>query len=596
MELGAFQTITIALVLGVLSYILSRWLKIPAVLFYLISGLTFGKIGLGLINTDTLGAGLLILVEITVAIILFEGGLSLTTNSFRSERSGIRRILAITIPLTGIGGAVLARYILHLPWQFAIFFGALIVVTGPTVIGSILKSVYLPRRLEILLNWESIWGDVIGVLASAVALELVDLNLQESIMEVGIVFLVRIIGGVVLGLLSGFILIKLLTWISALHDSTLYGIVIVAGAIGTFFTANVLLHSSGPLTVAVSGFVLSNAKKQFLHDVRHFKEQVSSLFIGMMFVMLSAFVDPIPLISYWPEMLAFALILGLFIRPLSVLLALIRTPVLMSERLFIGLIGPRGIIAVATAGYATLIIEGHPQEMALVLNLTFAIIFFSGLMSTALCRPLAKVLKILVPESRSGMLIVGVNSLSSAIASFASKYINVSFLETNRTICRIAQEQGLETICTDILDEDIYEDAVSEGFGRLLAITRNDSVNELIASKAALHLDPKNVYWVPAKTEDEAVNMVYTSPINIAFSKEFCSTDAATKLENHEAFLKVLKPEQINGNVQGIVPLFEIVKKTQGLRIITDNDVIKNDALCFVPVDAAERLLHSDSL
>ena len=585
MELAVLQTVTIALVLGVFSYILSRWLKIPAVLFYLISGLAFGKIGLGVIDTDALGSGLLILVEITVAIILFEGGLSLTTNSFRSERSAIRRILAITIPLTGIGGAILAHYILDLPWQFAIFFGALIVVTGPTVIGSILKSVYLPRRLEILLNWESIWGDVIGVLASAVALELVDLNLQDSVLEVGVVFLIRVFGGVALGLLSGFILIKLLTWISTLNDSTLYGIVIVAGAIGTFFTANVLLHSSGPLAVAVSGFVLSNAKKEFLRDVRHFKEQVSSLFIGMMFVMLSAYVNPIPILPHWKEMLAVAFILGVFIRPLSVLLALIRTPVTMSERLFIGIIGPRGIIAVATAGYATLIIKGHNEEMALILNLTFAIIFFSGFMSTALCRPLAKVLKVLVPASRSGMLLVGVNGLSSAIANFASNYINVSFLETNRTICRIAEEQGLETICTDILDEDIYEDAVAEGFGRLLAITRNDSVNELVASKAAHHLDPKNVYWVPAKTEDEAVNMVYTSTINVAFSKEFCSVEAATKLENGQAVLKVLKPEQINGNGNGIVPLFEIIEKTQGLRIITDDYEIKNDALCFVPTD-----------
>ena len=100
MEVAVLQTVTIALVLGVFSYILSRWLKIPAVLFYLISGLVFGKIGLGVIDTDALGSGLLILVEITVTIILFEGGLSLTTNSFRSERSAIRRILAITIPLT----------------------------------------------------------------------------------------------------------------------------------------------------------------------------------------------------------------------------------------------------------------------------------------------------------------------------------------------------------------------------------------------------------------------------------------------------------------------------------------------------------------
>ncbi|MCP4753324.1 MAG: sodium:proton antiporter [Proteobacteria bacterium] len=581
MELIVFQSVTVALVLGVTSYIMSRWLRIPAILFYLFCGLAAGRIGLGIIDTNSLGNGLHILLEIAVAIILFEGGLSLSSHSFKSESSAIRRILIITIPLTGLGGAVLARHLLDLSWQFSLFFGALIVVTGPTVVGSILKSVYLPRRLEILLNWESIWGDVIGVLLSAVALELVDLNLQDSFYNVGFTFVLRLVGGIAIGVLSGYLLTAILGRVARLRDSTLLGIVAMAGAIATFYTANVVLHSSGPLAVAVSGFYLSNLQEDFLHEIRHFKEQVSSLFISTMFVLLSAYVNPLPLIHLWPMMIAVAVILGALVRPLSVLAALFRTDVDVSERVFLGVIGPRGIIAVATAAYASMIITGHETEMSVVLNLTFAIIFFSGTMATVLCRPLARVLGVLIPVSRSGVLIVGINPLSSAIAEFASRYVPVSFLETNQNMCRLAAHLGLETICTDILNADIYEDALEDGFGRLLAVTRNDALNELVASKAAIHLDPKMVYRVPAVSDEDNIRMVSANNHNIAFSDDFSAGRAADMIELQEAVLKLLPPSEIEG--VETVPLMEVVDGGKGIRILQPGREAKNEVLCFVP-------------
>ncbi len=351
MEFAAFQSVTIALVLGVSSYVLSRRLKIPAILFYLFCGLLVGNMGLKLINPQSLGQGLHILLEIVIATILFEGGLSLSSHGFKSESTAIRRILIITLPLTGIGATLLAHFLLDLPWQYSLFFGALIVVTGPTVVGSILKSVYLPRRLQIVLNWESIWGDVIGVLLSAVALEVVNLNLEDSVYEIGGVFILRIFSGILIGIASGFILSKILAWITGLRDSALFGIVSLTGAIATFYFANVVLHSSGPLAAAVSGFYLSNTKDEYLHDIRHFKDQVSSIFVSTIFVLLSALINPLPLIHLWPMMLLIALIMGGLVRPLSVLAALHRTSVPFAEKLYIGIIGPRGIIAVATAAY-----------------------------------------------------------------------------------------------------------------------------------------------------------------------------------------------------------------------------------------------------
>ncbi|MBT6616516.1 MAG: sodium:proton antiporter [Deltaproteobacteria bacterium] len=581
MEPFALQTITFALVLGVASYILSRWLRVPAIIFYLLAGLIAGPVGLKLVDTDSLGRGLLILVEITVAIILFEGGLSLSSRSFKSESSAIRRMLLVTLPLTGIGSAALAHYLLDMPWQIAVFFGALIVVTGPTVVGSILKSVYLTRRLEIILNWESIWGDVIGVLLSAVALELVDLNLQDSWGNVGLTLFLRIVGGVLLGIVGGYSLTWIINRVCRLRDTTLPGIVSIAGALAIFYTANFVMHSSGPLAVAIAGFILSKLNEETLHEIRHFKEQISSIFISTMFVLLSAYINPMPLLDQWPMLLLTALIMGALVRPFSVAVALWKTPVLPSERVFIGLIGPRGIIAASTAAYAALTVSGYDGDMTLVLNLTYAVIFFSGVSATLLCRPLARFLKVLIPVSRSGLLIVGVNSFSSALADFAGNYVPVSFLETNNTSCILAEHLGHDIICTDLLDSNIYEEAMEDGFGRLLAVTRNDAMNELIAKKAAMHLESNKVYWVAAKSDEESINLVTSFRSNLAFSNDFSLIEAVNQLDHNEAVLKVLKPEEIQK--EGVIPLLEILKKGQGLSVVLSGQTVRNDALCYVP-------------
>jgi len=450
------------------------------------------------------------------------------------------------------------------------------------VVGAILRSVYLTRRLEILMNWESIWGDVIGVLLSAVALELVDLNLQASWGDVGLTLLLRILGGAVLGIVGGYSLTWILNRVCRLQDTTLPGIVSIAGALAIFYIANFVMHSSGPLAVAVAGFILSNLNEEILHEIRHFKEQISSIFISTMFVLLSAFINPLPLLDQWPMMLLTALIMGAVIRPLSVAVALWKTPVEVSERMFIGFIGPRGIIAASTAAYAALSVSDHAEDMTLVLNLTYAVIFFSGVTATLLCRPLARILKVLIPVSRSGLLLVGVNSFSSAIADFAEDYVPVSFLETNDTSCILAEHLGHDIICTDLLNGDIYEEAMDDGFGRLLAVTRNDAMNELIAKKAAIHLESNKVYWVAAKSDDEeTINLVTSFRSNLAFSDKFSLIDAINRLDHNEAELMVLSSEEIQKD--GVVPLLEILGNGLGLRVVLSGENVRNEALCYVP-------------
>jgi len=584
MEIHAIQTITISLVAGIFSYILARRLKIPAVLFYLFCGVVCGPLGLGLIDAKSLGTGLLTLVEIGVAIILFEGGLSLSSYSFKAESAAIRRILSLTVPLTGLGAAFLAHYALDITWHYAIFFGAVIVVTGPTVIGSLLRSVTLTRRLEILLNWESIWGDVIGVLMSAIALQLLKINIQgDTLTHLLMVFLLRLLEGAVIGSLNGFLMARfLLPAVTRMRDPGLPGIAAVAGGLATFYIANSILESSGPLAVAVAGFFLSHLQVETLHEIRHFKEQLASIFISMLFVLLSAYINPLPLLHMWPQMLLVAFALGALVRPAAVFLALARSTVPWRERMFIGLIGPRGIIAVATMSYASFMTASNPEQMNLLLNLTFAIIFFSGATATILCKPVAKILKVLVPASGSGLLLVGANALSSAIARFAGRYVSTAVLDRSTTSCSLEDVLGAETLCGDLLDTSVYEDASGEGFGRVLALTRSDSMNQLITQRASVHLRPQNVFRVLAAPTYSSIINDSAPASNIAFSMNFYATEAVDRLERGTARIEVMTPDEISENQQAI-PLMQVVDQGKGVRIVRPEQSVENDTLCYVP-------------
>ncbi|BCS98734.1 sodium/hydrogen exchanger [Desulfoluna limicola] len=588
----ALQAISLSIALGVFSYIISRAYKIPAIVFYLVCGLVFGPAGLNLIRTEeAIGGGIAPMVEIAVAIILFEGGLSLSVQGFRMEKKAIRRLLFITIPVTGGAAALLSHYLTGIPWLFAIFFGALIVVTGPTVIGSILKSVALTPRLETLLNWESLWGDVIGVMVSALALEVILIS-KGGVITAG-VFAHLILGsfaGCVVGLAGGVLLKHVVAWLEKLKDPTLSGIACFGGAIALFYISGEIVESSGPLAVVVAGMYLSLKCGDAVVGIRHFKEQIASLFISTLFVLLSAFVNPLEILHLWPTMLAVAFILGAIVRPVAVHLALAGSDVTSSERWYIGVIGPRGIVAVATASYAAFLLPGSPYEMKVILNQTMAIIFFSGVMATLLCRPLASLLKVRVPQSQTGILVVGSNFMSREFARLLAQHVPVAFLETRKEACALTTAQGFQTVCADMLSADVYEEASREGFDRLVALTRNNALNELVALRAASHMAPGRVYRGLARRAEETLLTGEDNVAHIAFSDRFFITEAVSQMEKGQAFLTEKEADQLN---EGDIPLARINDEGKSVMILREGLEPSGTLICYSRKKKRKTEVHS---
>ncbi|WP_169727841.1 cation:proton antiporter [Desulfovibrio inopinatus] len=546
MEHGIMDTITLAVVLGVTCYTLARRLRLPAILFYLLAGALFGPMGFHYLHVDSMGTGLSALVEIAVAIILFEGGLSLSTSGFRKTPTTIGRIIFIALPLTAIGGTFLGYKVLGLSLEVSIIFGVIMVVTGPTVIAPLLQSVNLQHRLEVLLHWESIWGDVIGVLLGALVLQFVALKNLFDVENLATTFLGTMLAGASVGIASGFLLNRfLLPWATGLKIRGLVGTIAFAAVMAVFLEANSLKMASGPLAAAMMGFYLSYEKGPHLQAVKEFKEQLAVLFISTLFVLLSASVNPLDVAGRWPSILLTGVALAFIVRPIAVNLALLGSEMNLKERLYVGLMGPRGIVAMAAASLVALTLPDRSEDTALLATATYFCIFFSGTFATLCAKPLAKLLGVKSSLARSGIVFVGANELSTAMAEVAGPRVPVIFLDTSKDKCTFLNQENYSSVCTDALNDDVYEQALSEGFRRLVACTHHDALNQLICKRASHFLGDENVYAVSGAESEEVITTEPLFPVRAAFTERMPLTKILTDIRKKRAVFETLPASTI---------------------------------------------------
>jgi len=173
---GALNPVTaIALVgaLGVGSQWLAWRLRMPAIVLMLVAGIVIGPV-LGIFDPyRDIGPLTGPIISIAVAIILFEGGLTLNFHDLRDAAKGVKRLVFVGAPLGWLTSALALRYGAGLSWESAAVFGGIMIVTGPTVIAPLLRTARLSRRPAALLQWEAIVNDPIGALAAVLAFSVV---------------------------------------------------------------------------------------------------------------------------------------------------------------------------------------------------------------------------------------------------------------------------------------------------------------------------------------------------------------------------------------------------------------------------------------
>jgi len=489
MEHGTALLITIvaAVVFGLLAQLLAHRWRIPAIVLLLVFGIIMGKDVLGVVHPDELGRGLSILIKLAVAIILFEGALSLNLKSLRHNAAEVRNLVTIGVLVSWVVTTLIAHFIAGFDWRLAILFGALMTVTGPTVIQPLMRRISVTRSVKTVLEAEAILVDPIGaILAIAVLDILLATTTRGPVGLLGMlwVYFGRLLIGGVVGVIGAYGL-ALLMKAKNLVPSELGNLVALACVWGTFGMAEGLQSEAGIMATVIMGLVTQNAAIPGARQLRHFKEALTTLGISVLFILLAAGLD---LSALWQEgisgILAVLLIM-LVARPLAVFISTWRTRLTWRQKTFIAWVGPRGIIAASVASIFMLALQesgldGGERLLALTFLTILMTVSIQGLSAGWVAEALG-----LRDMGKQKALIVGANNLGCTIAGILTKYDRpVHLVDTNLTSVERALQKGLDAAPGNALEEGVLEELHAEECATFLAVTSNSEVNVLACQLA----------------------------------------------------------------------------------------------------------------
>lgn len=489
-------------VLGTASQWLAWWLKLPSILLLLATGFLVGPVS-GLLQPDALFGELLFpLVSLSVAVVLFEGSLSLRAREIRGVEGPLRRLLSIGVLVTWCVIATAAHWVLGIDLDVAILLGAMLTVTGPTVVGPLLRHVRPSGRVSSIARWEGIVVDPIGAVLAVLVFEAISHGTGNALAEtLGAVasnlFLTTLAGGVV-----GWVVARLLALLLERHTipDHLQSPVALMAVMIAFVGANLLRHEAGLIAVTLMGVLLANRPRLDLRPIYAFKENLTVLLVANLFILLSARVDLAHFTALGWRGPCFVAIVILLARPLSVFASTIGTALPRRERLFLAWLAPRGIVAAAIASVFALRL-GERGEV--LVSATFLVIVATVLTYGLTAFPLALRLG-LASRSPQGSLILGADEfargLANALKAFGHRIV---LLDTNRDNVRKARMDGLDVQHDDGLAEAILENLDFGGLGHLLALTSNEQVNELAAHRFAEVFGRAGCYRLTSEETEE---------------------------------------------------------------------------------------------
>ncbi len=487
---------------GVLCQWIAWRIKLPAIIPLLAAGIIAGPLVLDLLHPrEELGNLFFPVVSLSVAIILFEGALTLDFREVRHVVGPVQRLIVIGALITWFGGALTAHYIKGINWDLALLFGALIVVTGPTVIAPILRNVRPTHSVASVLRWEGIIIDPVGATLAVLVFDFIAADQGSGLgSSVGGFFTIAAVG-TALGLLGSAVLYLLLRHYlipDYLRDATVLATVTLVFA----FSDN-LASESGLLAVTVMGIALANTRLKQLREVWYFKEKLSILLISTLFILLAAnFTQENLALLDWRSFVVLAVVM-LVLRPLSVQVSMLGSSLTWQERLFISWVGPRGIVAAAVSSLFAfeLVDEMGYAEAEVIVPLTFLIIVGTVLIQGSTAKLLARYLGVSEGEPQ-GFLLMGVTPFSVALAHvLENEGFTVRMIDTNWNAVRQARMDGLEVEHGNILSEFVESDLDLSGIGRLLALTRNDEANSLACQHMEEEFGSSEVYQLPPRTQ-----------------------------------------------------------------------------------------------
>ena len=475
----------------------------PAIVLMLAAGFLAGPV-LNLFDPrSAFGPLLSPMVSIGVALILFEGGLSLNFREFREYGQGVRRLVLLGAPVGWLLNALAIYYIAGLVWPVAIIFGGLLVVTGPTVVQPLLRQSTIAPRPAAILRWEAIVNDPLGALCAVVAYEYFRLTTDDASLLAVLppMFVAALAAGAI-----GYAAARLIAWAfpRGFVPEFLKVPVLLAAVIAVFVGSNLIEHEAGLMAVTVMGIALANLEVSSLRSIHPFKQNVSLILVSGIFVVLSASLDVESLRMFEWRFGLFLLALLFLLRPATVLISLAFSDIPWNERLFLAWIAPRGIVMVAVSGLFALRLEelGYGDGLILI-SLSFGVVVATVIAHGFTIQPAARLLGV-KRDDKPGLLIVGATRWTVALArQLHALEVPVMVADTSWERLAPMRAHGLRSYHGEILNEATEGDLDLSTFQALIAATENEAYNTLVCTEFAPIIGRDAVYQLGDEREGE---------------------------------------------------------------------------------------------
>ncbi|AEM58559.1 potassium transporter [Haloarcula hispanica N601] len=479
--------------LGVAAQLVADWLQIPSVAFLLVAGVFVGPQALDLVDPAIFGqAGLQAIVGLSVGIIVFEGAFHLTVERVREASREALGLVTIGAFVSLVGTAVAVKVVFGTTWPVAVLVGSLLIATGPTVITPIMQVVPVRDRVAAALETEGIINDVTAAILAVATFEFVIAS-QSSPVVVVEAFVARLVVGHIVGIaVGGGIALLLQRWhLSADNAMQNARAVVLTAALLAYALGSIWLSEAGIAAAAVAGIVLGNADLPHEEEIAEFKGGITLFVLSFVFIVLAAQLSLGDLRALGIGGLVVVIVVVTLVRPLGVFLSTLGGRLTVRERMFVGAMGPRGIVPASVATlFAIELRPENPDAATVLVGTVFLVIFATVMFQGGLARHFAQALDILPMQT----LIVGGGRVGRELAvRYESRGEEVVLIDSDEDTVERTRADGHRVVHGDATNAHVLEEAGANRASVVVAATADDDVNLLVAQLATTRFDVDTV-------------------------------------------------------------------------------------------------------
>lgn len=482
--------------------------RLPAIVLLFALGLLFGPV-LGLLHpSETMGWAFRPLISLLVALVVFEGGMVLDIRQLREAGEGISRLTKIALPINWVLGSLAAHYVAHFDWGTACLFGAIVVVTGPTVVLPLLRHNKLQPRVAAFLRWEAIVNDPVGAILAAVILQIVlfktDSGMVQFFSQTLPDILMAGIEAVVAGIIPAYLVRYLFT--RDLMPEPLKVPLLLTIALLIFQLCTIEMEGAGLIAVTIFGMAITNLHVPGGNELKRTKESLVVLIVSILFILLTADLQRTVLAQISWSIVLLTLVMLLVVRPLGIFISTIGANMTWQERLFVGWIAPRGIVAASVAGAIGIKLSDAGFESGkLIMPAVFMLIAVTMICHGFTLRPLARYLKLTMSDEPA-LAILGANPISIDLAECLHKIaVPVLLVDNQARGLMAAAKQGIPVLKAELLSAHGQVSLEEKPADYLLAMTADVIYDGMVCGLLAPSMGRQRVFQISpgiAKLDD----------------------------------------------------------------------------------------------